>query len=64
MRSGVVVRGVQGRVAGFLDETALLPDQEEGRVRLLEEEDAGALDHGVGDGGGVEGPAPGSCSAR
>lgn len=55
----VVVRRVQVRVAGLLDEALLLPDQQDGRVRLPQEEQAPGLDDGVGDGRGVERPAPG-----
>lgn len=54
----VVVRGVQRRVARLLDEAFLFPEKQDRAVRLLEEEHARPLDHGVRDRGGVERPPP------
>lgn len=55
--------GLEVGVAGFLAEPFGFLVQEFGRVGFSEEEEAGDLDDGVGDGGGVECPAPG-CSLR
>lgn len=55
----VVVFRVEILVAGFLHEGDLFVVQEFRGVCFAQEEEAGELDEGVGDGGRVEGPAPG-----
>jgi hypothetical protein len=51
--------GLEVGVAGFIAEPFGFLMQEFGRVGFSEEEEAGDLDDGVGDRGGVECPAPG-----
>lgn len=55
--------GFEVRVAGFFAEPFGFFVQEDWGVGLFEEEEAGDLDDGIGDGGGVECPSPG-CSLR